>query len=357
MKRKPGGRRADVEAGPAPRTERIATMEQEIAPIAVRPWTLNGISERMIVSHYENNYGTAVRTLNAVRRELAAALDADAPGYRIHALKREELVAMGSVELHELYFGNLGNEGNLKVGIVGRHSDQMPETVGSVVEEHFGSVAAWRREFVAAAQSLAGSSGWVLLSYSRRRKRLWNQIAADDSQAAVDAAPVLALDMYEHAYHFDFGANAKAYVDAFMRNINWAAVVARIDAACGDRALPGEDPSDESVPSLSVEELAAQLAKGEPIQVLDARPRHHISRTVDLMAGATWRDPERVEEWIGELSPERPVAVYCAYGFHIGCNVARTLRERGFDARYIRGGVSAWYAAGGTRAMHPASSG
>jgi Fe-Mn family superoxide dismutase len=115
-----------------------------------------------------------------------------------------------------------------------------------------------------------------------------------------------------------------------------------------------EDPSDKNLPSLSVEELAAQLAKGELVQVLDARPRHHISRTVDLMEGAIWRDPDRVEEWIRELSPEQPVAVYCAYGFHVGCNVTKALRERGFDARYIRGGVSAWYAAGGARAMRPA---
>ena len=104
---------------------------------------------------------------------------------------------------------------------------------------------------------------------------------------------------------------------------------------------------------MSVEELAAQLAKGEPIQVLDARPRHHITRTVDLMEGATWRDPDRVEEWIGELSPEQPIAVYCSYGFHVGCNVTKTLRERGLDARYVLGGVSAWYAAGGPRAIRP----
>jgi Fe-Mn family superoxide dismutase len=58
-----------------------------------------------------------------------------------------------------------------------------------------------------------------------------------------------------------------------------------------------------------------------------------------------------VDEWIGDLSTDRPIAVYCAYGFHVGCNVTRTLRERGFDARYIRGGVSAWYAAGGSRAL------
>jgi Fe-Mn family superoxide dismutase len=314
-------------------------MDRQIAPIAVRPWTLNGMSERLIVSHYENNYGGAVRTLNAVRGELAT-LDARTPGYRLRALKREELVAMGSVALHELYFGNLGGEGN-----------KLPDSLGAVLEEHFGSTTAWRRDFVGTAQSLAGGSGWALLTYSRREQRLWNQIAFDHSQAAVDAAPVLALDMYEHAYHLDFGANATAYIDAFMRNVNWAAVIERLTAVRGGGALPHEDPSDQSLPSLSIEELSAQLAKGEPVQVLDARPRHHISRTVDLMEGARWRDPDRVEEWIGELSPDQPVAVYCAYGFHVGCNVTRTLRERGFDARYIRGGVSAWYAAGGARAM------
>src|SRR5207244_10308638 len=65
------------------------------------------ILEHMVVSHYENNYGNAVRALNAVRRELAA-LDAGTPPYRLRGLKREELSLMGSVALHELYFGNLG---------------------------------------------------------------------------------------------------------------------------------------------------------------------------------------------------------------------------------------------------------
>jgi Fe-Mn family superoxide dismutase len=317
-------------------------MHQEITPIPVRPWTLNGLSERLIVSHYENNYGAAVRALNAVRAELAA-LDAGAPGYRLRALKHEELTAMGSVALHELYFGNLGGEGN-----------KVPAQVGGILEEHFGSVKAWRQEFVGTARSLAGGSDWVLLTYSRRHKRLWNQIASDHSQAAVDAAPVLALDMYEHAYHADFGPNTTAYIDAFMRNVDWAAVAGWIAAVGADRALPREDPSDASLPSLSVEELSARLARGDRVQVLDARPRHHISRTVELMEGATWRDPDRVEDWIGELSADQPVAVYCAYGFHVGCNVTRALRERGFDAQYVRGGVSAWYAAGGARAMRPA---
>jgi Fe-Mn family superoxide dismutase len=250
---------------------------------------------------------------------------------------------MGSVALHELYFGNLGGEGN-----------KIPEPIAATLEEHFASVTTWRREFVGIAQSLAGGSGWALLTYSRREKRFWNQIASDHTQAAVDAAPVLALDMYEHAYHLDFGANATAYIDAFMRNVNWAAVIERINAVRAGRALPEEDPSDVSLPSVSVEELAALLARGEPVQVLDARPRHHISRNVDLMEGAVWRDPDQLESWVAGLSRDQPVAVYCAYGFHVGCNVTRALRERGFDARFIRGGVSAWYAAGGPRALRPA---
>lgn len=133
-----------------------------------------------------------------------------------------------------------------------------------------------------------------------------------------------------------------AYIAAFMRNVDWAAVIERMIAVRADRALPPEDPSGKNLPSVSGEELAARLAKGESVQVLDARPRHHISRTVDLMEGAIWRDPEQ------------PVAVYCAYGFHVGGNVTKALREGGFDARYIRGGVSARYAGGGARAMRPA---
>jgi Fe-Mn family superoxide dismutase len=141
-------------------------MYQDLAPIPIphRPWTLNGISKDMMVSHYENNYGGAVRTLNAVRKELAA-LEGGAPGYRIRALKREELSALNSVALHELYFGNLGGDG------------RVTEPVRAVLEEHFGSYAAWRREFVAAGQSLAGGSGWALLTYARRQKALWIQTA------------------------------------------------------------------------------------------------------------------------------------------------------------------------------------
>jgi len=157
--------------------------------------------------------------------------------------------------------------------------------------------------------------------------------------------------MYEHAYHLDFGANAAAYVDAFMRNIDWAAVAGRMAAIHDNRTTPREDPSDDNLPSLSVEDLSAQLARGECVQVVDARPRHYFSKATDMMQGAIWRDPEQVDEWVGKLAPDQPVAVYCAYGFHVGRGVTSALRERGFDARYVAGGLSAWYGMGGARAL------
>lgn len=330
-------------------------MPQEIAPIAVRPSLLSGLSEQMVVGHYEHVYGNAVRALNAVRGELAAP-DADTPPHRLRGLKCQELSLMGSVALHELYFGNLGGyrRAGPSSGLGRPDWHEVPDAFAAQIAADFGSASAWRREFVGTAQSLADGSGWVLLTYSRRQKRFWNQIATDHTQAAVDAAPV--LDMYEHAYQMDFGANARAYIDTFLRNINWETVLKRIEAARGDQPPPNEDPSwTTDIPSLSVEELAVQIANGSGVQVVDARQRNHMSRHVDLMAGATWRDPDCVGEWIAELSPGKPVVVYCAWGFDVGRNVAKTLIERGFDARFLRGGISAWYASGGARALKPAA--
>ena len=86
---------------------------------------------------------------------------------------------------------------------------------------------------------------------------------------------------------------------------------------------------------------------GESVQIIDARPRHYTTKSSEIMAGAVWRDPERLGDWIGKLSKEKPVVTYCVYGFHIGCQTAIALREQGFDARYMTGCHYAWKAMGG----------
>ena len=84
------------------------------------------------------------------------------------------------------------------------------------------------------------------------------------------------------------------------------------------------------------------LAAGQPVQIIDTRPRHYSTRAQDILDSAVWRDPEHVDEWIGTLLKEVPVVTFCVYGFHIGCQSAATLRDTGFDARYMAGGHCAW---------------
>ena len=184
-------------------------MAYEIKALSCNPTQLKGLSEKLIVSHYENNYGGAVKRLNAITAQLESLDFATAPVSVINGLKREELIASNSMILHELYFDSLGAgsqpDGNLR-GALGRD---------------FGSVEKWQAQFVAMGKALGGGSGWVLLTYSHRDNKLINQWAADHTCCLAGATPILALDMYEHSYHMDYGAKAAAYVDAFMENINW----------------------------------------------------------------------------------------------------------------------------------------
>jgi superoxide dismutase, Fe-Mn family len=312
-------------------------MRYRIAPLFCRPWTLNGITPALIESHYEHNYGGAVNRLNAIADELEALDPAATPAHVVNRLKQEEMAALNSTLLHELYFASLGGDGRA-----------VPEVMATALARDFGSVDRWRREFVALANALAAGSGWVLLTWLPRDARLINQSVSDASQGIAGGIPILALDMYEHAYHLDFGANAAAYVAAFMRNIDWNAVQGRYeDAVTVKPPRPLEQKQFGDLPSISVDEVKAMLAAGEPVQVIDTRPRHYSSRAQDMMEGAVWRDPERVDEWIGELSKTAPVVTFCVYGFHIGCETAVTLRKAGFDARYMAGGHYAWKAAKG----------
>lgn len=195
-------------------------MTYQMKPLACDPTKLKGLSEKLITSHYENNYGGAVRRLNAITVQLESLDFASAPIFVVNGLKREELIAMNSMILHELYFDCLGSDGEPKKDLV------------DALVHDFGSVDRWQAHFMAMGKALGGGSGWVLLTYSHRDKKLVNQWAADHTCCLAGASPILALDMYEHSYHMDYGASAGAYVNAFMENINWENV-ARLYHAAG----------------------------------------------------------------------------------------------------------------------------
>ena len=187
-------------------------MTYAMKPLACDPTRIKGMSERLIVSNYENNYGGAVNRLNAIMAQLADLDFAAAPVFVINGLKREELIATNSMILHELFFASLGEEsapeGELREALI----------------RDFGSVDRWRSEFSAMGKAQGGGSGWVLLTWSRRDRELVNQWAMDHTTTLAGGCPILALDMYEHSYHMDYGARAAAYVDAFMAAINWSNV-------------------------------------------------------------------------------------------------------------------------------------
>src|SRR5262249_47514446 len=138
---------------------------------------------------------------------------------------------------------------------------------------------------------------------------------------------------------------------AFMRLIDWTVVAQRLIETTNSGQRRRADSGGDTLPSISVEELCTVMRSDQRLQVVDARPRNYVSRNPDTMPAAVWRDPERVDDWYAELSSDAPVFVYCAYGFEVGCNVTVALRERGFDARYVRGGLAAWHAAAGARAV------
>ena len=154
--------------------------------------------------------------------------------FRSTGLKREELIATNSMLLHELYFGSLGGDGAT-----------MAPAMALALEANFGSVERWRAEFMAMGKALGGGSGWVLLTFLPREGTLVNQWAADHTDALAGGVPILALDMYEHAYHLDYGAAAGAYVDAFMTNIDWAQVYERYQAAVHGASEPFAAAQDD----------------------------------------------------------------------------------------------------------------
>ena len=127
--------------------------------LACYPTKLEGLSEQLIVSHYENNYGGVVRRLNAITAPLASLDIAMAPVFVLNGLKREALTRA------------------------------------------FGSIERWQSEFVAMGKALGWGSGWVLLMYTPRDATLVNQWAAEHTCCLAGGVPLLALDMYEHAYH------------------------------------------------------------------------------------------------------------------------------------------------------------
>src|SRR6266446_10761492 len=117
---------------PNPASSGAKPMKFDVKPLPFDPKKIKGLSEKILVSHYDNNYAGAVKRLNAIVEQLAGLDYAKAPGFLINGLKREELIATNSMILHEVYFAGLGDE------------SQPGPDLSDALARDFGSVDRWR---------------------------------------------------------------------------------------------------------------------------------------------------------------------------------------------------------------------
>lgn len=137
--------------------------ENQVKPLSFNAGKLKGLSEKLILSHHQNNYTGAVNRLNQIQRQIGS-LPKDAPPYQMGSLKREEIIATNSMILHELYFANLGGDGKAS------------GTIASLINAHYGSLATWEQDFRLTGMSLGGGSGWVILNYNYRDNAVHNYL-------------------------------------------------------------------------------------------------------------------------------------------------------------------------------------
>jgi Fe-Mn family superoxide dismutase len=199
-----------------------------IQPLPFDPKKLSGISEKLIVSHHDNNYAGAVKNLNKVEETLSQ-VGPDTPGFTVSGLESAKLKFTNSMILHELYFGNLGGDGKA----AGSQTER-------VLAQAYGSHARWEQLFRALGNALGGGSGWAILDWDFHAHGPRIYWAGDHTNALASGTPLLVMDMYEHAYAIDYGASAKDYIDAFFKNIQWPEVERRLGRAQkADSALQG----------------------------------------------------------------------------------------------------------------------
>ena len=192
----------------------LAFNHEEIVPRQLKPelLELDGISRETVEAHYRLYEGYVSKRNEILERLGSVDLGAANQAYsEFRALKIEFSFAVGGIKNHEIYFGHLGGDGGAPQGLIGQ-----------LIERDFGSVEDWARDLK--ATGMAGR-GWAWTAYDWDEGRLFNY--AGDAQNTFpiwNAAPLIALDVYEHAYWLDFQTDRASYIDAFFANLDWAVV-------------------------------------------------------------------------------------------------------------------------------------
>jgi Fe-Mn family superoxide dismutase len=187
---------------------------EEIRPRELKPalLELDGISRASVEAHYKLYQGY-VNKRNEILGKLAGADlgSANQISSEVRALKVELSFAIGGIKNHEVYFSHLGGGGGDPDG-----------AMGALVERDFGSADSWRADLIASGMA---ARGWAWTAYDWDEGRIFNYVGdAQNTFPVWNATPLVALDVYEHAYFLDYQTDRAAYIDAFLRNLDWGVV-------------------------------------------------------------------------------------------------------------------------------------
>jgi Fe-Mn family superoxide dismutase len=180
---------------------------------------LNGISDRALTNHHDKLYAGYVEKKNEIEnrleelgRDIARGEGKGNTTYsELRGLKDGETYAVNGVYLHEWYFEILGGDGKF---------ENARELVDALIA-NYGSVETFIKCFSECAMA---SRGWTILAWNTKESRLWIYNCDTHNQGGVwGALPVIVLDVYEHAYFMDYGADRQAYLKTFWKNFNWTA--------------------------------------------------------------------------------------------------------------------------------------
>jgi superoxide dismutase, Fe-Mn family len=192
----------------------LAYQFEEITARELKPalFELDGISREAVEAHYKLYQGYVAKRNEILGKLATVDLSSANQVYsELRGLKVELSFAIGGIKNHEIYFEHLGGDGGDPNGVA-----------ATLIKRDFGSVADWRADLK--ATGLAGR-GWAWTAYDWDEGRLFNYIGdAQNTFPIWNATPLVALDVYEHAYFLDYGTDRASYIDAFFGNLDWATV-------------------------------------------------------------------------------------------------------------------------------------
>jgi Fe-Mn family superoxide dismutase len=192
----------------------LAFQFEEIAPRELKPqlYELDGNSRASVEAHYKLYEGYVNKRNEILRKLDGVDLGSANQVYsEVRALKVDLTFAIGGIKNHEIYFEHLGGDGGDPTGLA-----------ADLIKRDFGSPEEWRADLK--ATGMAGR-GWAWTAYDWDEGRLFNYLGDTQNTYPIwNATPIVALDVYEHAYFLDYQTDRSSYIDAFFNNLDWATI-------------------------------------------------------------------------------------------------------------------------------------